>query len=139
MIVSLAPSVFCLENVPKYEETRGEGDEEEGASWSGLASMPGLYWGIGLGLAAITVIVDFSCLFLKKVVVSNPGPSVFLSQFRGIVFPILDFFLSRYQAILYCCPVLDISYSCLHCERLLLSYSYKGVLSCIGLSYFSLD
>jgi hypothetical protein len=52
--------------VPKYEESRGEGDEKEEASWSGLASMPGLYWGIGLGLAAITVIVDFSCLFLKR-------------------------------------------------------------------------
>ena len=64
--VSLAPSLFCLENVPKYEESRGEGDEEEAVSWSGLASMPGLYWGIGLGLAAITVIVDFSCLFLKR-------------------------------------------------------------------------
>jgi hypothetical protein len=66
MNVSLAHSLVCLENVPKYEESRGEGDDEQVASWSGLASMPGLYWGIGLGLAAITVIVDFSCLFLKR-------------------------------------------------------------------------
>jgi hypothetical protein len=37
------------------------------ASWSGgLASNPGLYWVLGLSLAAITVIFDLACLFLKR-------------------------------------------------------------------------
>jgi hypothetical protein len=35
-------------------------------SWTGLASTAGLYWALGLGLLAFTVIFDLACLFLKR-------------------------------------------------------------------------